>query len=101
MRFGCYSGVSESIVLIGGCPPALSPHSPSVVTGVGEQGPLPPGQAGWGSAPFQTVVPLSAPAGALQLLSQPGGQGLAQPVQQPQQLHVVLPVMLRQEGTRL
>lgn len=44
---------------------------------------------------------LSAPAVALQLLPQPGRQALAQTVQQLQQFHVVLAVVLRQEGPSL
>jgi len=37
----------------------------------------------------------------LQLLSQPGGQGLPQPVQQLGQLHVVVSVVARQKRSRL
>lgn len=37
----------------------------------------------------------------LQLLPQPGGQRLAQPVQQLGQLHVVLPVVARQKRSGL
>lgn len=40
-------------------------------------------------------------SGLLQLLSQPGRQGLPQPVQQLGQLHVVVPVVAGEEGSRL
>lgn len=47
------------------------------------------------------LVVTSAPAGALEFLAEPGRQRLSQPVEQVQQLHVVLMVILSQEGTGL
>lgn len=43
----------------------------------------------------------SAPAGALEFLAEPGRQRVAQPVQQTQQVHVVLAVVLGQDGPGL
>lgn len=51
----------------------------------------------WLWAPFSPLV-LSH---FLQLLSEPRGQGLSQPVQQFWELHVVVPVVIGEEGSGL
>lgn len=60
--------------------------------------------AGLASCSGRRAVARSCPRalpGLLQLLAQPGRQGLPEPVQQPGQLHVVVPVVAGQEGSGL